>query len=204
MKRVVFGFLFLAFFSTCIFFFKANFNTIGVASLNESLVNYREFTYGDYIISPGSNNTKNVILVLRSEGTVYESDGDYKVQVSLPQSKKFDLILGDSKNRVFFTTLTKSELGLQPNFKSESLDTFSQIKAGDTLVVIIPMYSEANIAEIKSLSDCAEYCQANLQKIARYNTRYLDILVGDKANKLAFLFENKRELGPAFARTIGC
>ena len=197
MKKVVIGFLVLAFFSAGIFLFKKHISNIGVASPSETLANYKKFAYGDYSIIPGSNNTRSVVIVLKSEGTLYEQNGKFKIQVSLPQSRNFDLILGDGKNRIFFATITQSQLGSQPNFVSENLTTLSQINPGDTLIATIPIHSKEDRARIRSLSDCGEYCQANLKKIEKYNTKYIDMLINDKTNKLAFLFENKRELGPA-------
>lgn len=171
-------------------------------NLNESLQSTNPANVGDYLIVTDDKNVKRLVLAVVAVDEIQTSEENIsRIPVSLILGETFDLIIGDSNNRVLFQTASRAQ-GIGGSTNMTDISNFPTDLKGKMLVATIPLYSKEMIA-LKDSESCAEYCKTLIEKAKAFNTPFLNsLLPDDNSAKFFSRFSSKKEIGPAIQITL--
>jgi len=171
-------------------------------NLNESLQSTNPANVGDYLIVTDDKNVRRLVIAVAADDEIQTSqEGISRIPVSLVLGDTFDLVIGDSNNRVLFQTV-KSTQGIGGSTKLTDVSSLPANLNGKMLVATIPLYTKEMIA-LKDSESCAGYCKTLIEKARTFNTPFLNSLLPDNNTAKFFSrFSPKKEIGPAIQITL--
>lgn len=165
--------------------------------VNEKLISQQNSEIGDYYIFADEDGYKKLMLTVRALETVTKKNGDFFLPVSISKNIQLNLLLGDSKNKLFYSQKNNQDSSIKPNFISIEPTKINENIPGKIIVVTIPLFNEA-LENTSFTETCKEYCQNNIKKIKKHNNDIVNKIINAQNRSVYRLIKTKKieEFGP--------